>query len=100
METSKAKHLAINLEIEERAVGNGMSCSRGIREGCVKGVTSSLGLEGEVESHAADKGPHLGVLLVGKKKSFSLQKREALEVTYYSGKGPFGSPIRCPLTVG
>lgn len=96
METSKAKHLAINLEIEERAVGNGMSCSRGIREGCVKGVTSSLGLEGEVESHAADKGPHLGCCWWGRRKASPSRRERHWRSLTTVAKAHLEAPLDAP----
>lgn len=93
METSKAKHLAINPEMEEpRAIGKGMNCSQGIREGCMKGVTSSLGPEGEGEFHPADKEPHLGYCWWKRRKASSSRRgidSTLPEGTYYSGKGPF-----------
>lgn len=101
-ETSKAKHLAINLETEQpRAIGKGMSCSQGVREGCMRGVTSSLGLEGEVEFHAADKGPHLGCCWQGRRKaSPSRRERHRLNTAWRSlatvakahSEAPLGAP--------
>ena len=69
----------------------------------MRGVTSSLGLEGEVEFHAADKGPHLGCCWRGRRKaSPSRRERHRLNTAWRSlttvakalSEAPLGAPDR------
>ena len=83
-----------------------MNCSRGITEGCMKGVTSSLGPEGEGEFHPADKGPHLGYCWWERRKASSSRRerhrlntaQRALTTVANAHSEPHQMPLDCGVS--